>query len=74
MSYIRLELFTDTESKDISIQVKSECTLNELEVATGALMGMLATQSTTGIEVLKSLLSYIEGVSDEGTNDTEEHN
>lgn len=62
---------TEKESGDISIEMKAECTLNELEVATGYLMGALASQSTSGIEVLEALVKDIKDA--ERTADTEEN-
>lgn len=65
MSYIKIDLKTEKTTGDISIGIKTNCTLNELEVATGTLMGALATKSTTGVEVIKSLLKDIEEATDE---------
>ena len=70
MSKIVINLKTD-EKEDISIDMKMECTLNELEIATGHLMGVLAIQSSTGMKVLESLM---EDLKDVGTSDTEEDN
>ena len=58
MSQIKIKLNTSSDG-DINIDMKAECNLNELEVATGYLMGALASQSTTGIEVLEQLLKDI---------------
>ena len=58
MSQIKIKLNTSPDG-DISIDMKAECNLNELEVATGYLMGALVSQSTTGIEVLEQLLEDI---------------
>ena len=58
MSKIVINLKT-TSDGDIDIDMKAECKLNELEVATGYLMGALATNSTTGMDVLEALLEDI---------------
>lgn len=60
MSKIVINLHTDKISGDITIEAKAECNLNELEVATGFLMGQLASGSTTGWEVLSALMVDIE--------------
>lgn len=58
MSQIKIKLHTSQEG-DIDIDMKAECNLNELEVATGYMMAALVNQSTTGLEVLTQLLEDI---------------
>ena len=67
MSFIKIDLGTNEEG-DIAISMKAECNLNELEVATGYLMGALVSQSTTGLEVVEALIEDIKRNSNEKVN------
>jgi len=66
MSFIKIELHTEEGTGDITINVKSECTEAELEVATVNMMGMLA--QTNGIafldEVVKDFYERNEAATD----------
>jgi hypothetical protein len=59
MSKIKLELHTN-DNGEVEVSLKGACTVQELEIATGFMMIQLATSSTTGWEVLSSIMSEIE--------------
>lgn len=54
MSKIAIEMHTDRDNGDISISMKSECTVNELEAAVGYLMAGLV--STTSMETIDRMI------------------
>lgn len=54
---INIKLRTDKNTKDVSIEVKSECTISELQVAVGYLMAGLAVE--TSIEVLEGMVKEL---------------
>ena len=72
MSKINIRMFTTVDG-DIEIDMKAECNLNELEVATGYLMAALVNNSTTGLNVLEQLLEDIKN-GDRATNTEEDNN
>ena len=58
MGTINIELTTDKEN-EISIDINTNCSLDELGIATSRLMVLLALHSENGIKVLESLLNDI---------------
>lgn len=57
MSKINVKLYTDRANGNINIQVKSECSLNELRATVGYLMAGLA--ANTSIEEVEGMVSDI---------------
>lgn len=57
MSFIKINLSTDKEKDGINIDMKSECTMDELHVAVVYLMTGLA--ANTSIEILEELVEEI---------------
>jgi len=64
MSFIKIDIATDEETKDITVDMKSECTINELQAATGYLMAGLA--ANTSVEMLEEMVNDLKVVPEDG--------
>jgi len=74
MSYIRIDMSTKEDGK-IGIKAKAECSISELEAATGFMMVRLVKSSPDGIIELEKMFEELKEVSSgDRTADTEEDN
>jgi len=57
MSFIKIDMNTDKKTQEISVEIKSECSRDELQVAVGYLMTGLA--ANTSVELLETMVKEI---------------
>ena len=70
MGYIKIDLSTDNTNGDVDIKVRTNCTENELQVATANLMGLLTSMKGDAkivVDLASDLWSSLEKGEEDGT-------